>query len=68
MILDIETGIESFEITVVTSRLVSRLKKHGEIPVIEALARVTAHLYTELLVIKTKLDEVSPVDNRPSIN
>ena len=44
MSLDIETGIETFEITVLISRLVSRLKEQGGITVIETLARVTAHL------------------------
>ena len=38
MSLDIETGIETFEIMVLISRLVSRLKKQGGIPVIETLA------------------------------
>ena len=43
--LDIETGIKTFEITVLISRLVLRLKKQRGIPVVETLARVTAHLW-----------------------
>ena len=39
-----ETGIKTFEITVLISRLISRLKKQGGILVIKTLARVTAHL------------------------
>ena len=49
MNLDIETGIETFEVTVLISRLVLRLKKQGGITVIETLARVTAHLWYILL-------------------
>ena len=45
MSLDIETGIETFDITVLISRLVLRLKTQGGIPVIETLARLHAHLW-----------------------
>ena len=40
--LDIKTGNKTFEITVMISRLVLRLKKQGGIPVIKTLARVTS--------------------------
>ena len=43
--LVIETGNATFKITVLILRLVMRLKKQGGIPVIETLARVTAHLW-----------------------
>ena len=54
MSLDIETGIETFEITVLISRLVSRLKKQEGVPVIETLARVTAHLWSSSVLISAR--------------
>ena len=51
--LDVENGIETFEITVLLSKLVSRLKKQGGgIPVIETLARFTAHLNHTTIIHK----------------
>ena len=58
--LDIETGIKTFDITVLISRLVLRLKKQGGIPVIETLARVTAHLWSRPIQKRGALVPPSP--------